>query len=153
MADKEHSTAKKGRLSRYFNVRQWVGTDHLRNPFEFLKKILVTAFVVPPETTEKEDFLELVDKLGLTSEQLRKKKNAFLRLCIVFCILAFLVVVYAVFHVSFGHYRVFFPSIVLSVVCLAFAFRYHFWYMQIKTQRLGCSFQEWCDYVFSGRKK
>lgn len=153
MADKDNIQEKKGRLARYFNVKEWIGIEQLSNPFQFFKKILIQAFEIPPEKNEKEDFSELVEQLGLSPEQLRKKKYAFLRLCIILCLLAMLVVAYAIFHVIAGHYRIFLPSMVLSFVCLAFAFRYHFWFMQIQTKRLGCSFQDWCNYVFEGRKK
>ncbi len=154
MSNKGRLKKAGGKIGRFFNIRQWVGSEQLGEPLHYVKRVVKQAFVIPEQKKdEKEDFSLLVDKLGLTADQIRKKKNAFLRLCILFLFLAVLVIVYAFTHLSFGHYRVFFPSFVLFFVCLSFAFRYHFWYVQIKIQRLGCSFQEWCDYVLPGRKK
>lgn len=153
MAQNADGKKIRGRFSRFFNIKQWIGSENLTTPLPYLKNVINQAFELPAETKEKEDFSKLVEKLGLTEEQIRKKKKAFLRLCTIFIVLACLVMTYAVFHVAAGHYRAFFPTLVLFFVCLAFAFRYHFWYMQIKMQKLGCSFQEWCNYVLPGRKK
>jgi len=61
--------------------------------------------------------------------------------------LAGMVLIYAFYHLWMGHYLPILPSIVLSCVCLAQAFRYHFWYVQLKIGKLGCTFDDWLDYM------
>jgi intracellular multiplication protein IcmV len=43
------------------------------------------------------------------------------------------------------------PTLAISVSVLSQAFRYHFWLFQIKTQKLGCTLNDWFQAHFRGR--
>ncbi len=143
---------KTGRsVKKAFNAADWMGYRHIESSAKFLKQAVDEIFV-PPPPGGTEDFSNAVESLGLTNDELVKKRRSLFRLSVIFVCLGFLVFCYALFHLLELHYRAFFPSLVLSGVCWAFAFRYHFWYFQIRVQRLGCTFHDWLNYIFPGKK-
>ncbi len=139
------------RLGKIINPRAWLGYDRLSESASFIKSQMTSIFNLNPQMDESEDFNEVVGNLGLTPKALQKKKNFFVGLTIFFIALMLLVLGYAFYQWINGHYRAILPSFVLSFLCLALAFRYHFWYFQMKVERLGCTLQEWLDYVLSGK--
>lgn len=138
-------------VRKYFNPANWMGYSHIETSADMIKQTVADIFI-PPESGVEDDFSETVEQLGLSPEILKSKQKALMRLCVFLVFLMLIVLSYSSYQLYQGHYRAFIPSLVLSFVCLAFAFRYHFWYFQIKVQRLGCTFQEWLNYVLSGKK-
>jgi intracellular multiplication protein IcmV len=56
---------------------------------------------------------------------------------------ALLLFAYMTYEIYFGYFLGALLSLVVAFLALALAFRYHFWFFQIKQRRLGCSVSEW----------
>src|SRR3990167_198409 len=139
------------RITKRYSPSAWAGYDQLESTASQLKKTVANIFV-PPLPGIAENFVDVAERMGLTPEALQKKQKALWRLSVFLVLLTLLVATYAVYHLLEAHFRAFFPSIVLSLVCLSFAFHYHFWYFQIKVGHLGCTFHQWWSYMLSGKK-
>ncbi len=50
-------------------------------------------------------------------------------------LIAALIFVYALYHFYAGTFKAAFVSLTVMMVALALAFRYHFWYFQIKSRQ------------------
>lgn len=136
-------------LGRVINPRAWMGYDGIKESGVFIKEETKRIFT-PPEQTIPDDFHDTLQRLGLTPEEVLKKQKTFLRLAILVLSLMLIALGYAVYQLIEGHIRSFIPSIMLAVLCSSFAFRYHFWYFQMKKQKLGCTFSEWLNFVWPG---
>lgn len=130
---------------------QWMGYSGAKGTAYSLMDMAKRLFRESDVNNAPKTVEEVAAELGLTSEALLKKERVFLRLAIWLLGLMVLVLGYAAYQFFEGFYRAMFPTIVLSMVCLAQAFRYHFWYVQLKIGKLGCTFNDWFNYVFSGK--
>lgn len=97
----------------------------------------------------KESFEEALARLNLSEQDIHNRTKEFKRLIAVFLFLFVGLLVYLLYAIyekawiaSLG------TSGILLFVC-AQLFRYHFWLFQIKQQRLGCTFREWCRALFN----
>lgn len=132
---------------------QWMGYSRAKGTAHSLLGMAQRLFRCPDEVNVTSKTIEEVSaELGLTPEALLRKERIFLRLTIWLLVLMVVVWGYAAYQFMEGLYRGVVPSIILSIVCLAQAFRYHFWYVQLKIGKLGCTFDDWFNYVFSGKK-
>jgi intracellular multiplication protein IcmV len=74
---------------------------------------------------------------------LEKREREFRNLVILFgsiFVLGVLYFFYALLHMMWEQ------SVIIFLFCLfisALCFRYHFWYIQVKKRKLGCTFKEW----------
>lgn len=156
MRDEVEKNFKKsgGRLKRWINPSAWMGYQHLKQSADSIRDATQSLFSVP--FAEKEEkFDEAVNRLGVKHSALRRKQRFLLFTVFLLCLLAAVAITYGVYQLMIAHYLSFFPSIILGFLCLAVAFRYHFWYFQMKSEKLGCTFQEWLAFVkncFIGKK-
>jgi intracellular multiplication protein IcmV len=47
------------------------------------------------------------------------------------------------YQLFYGSYQAAIVSFIILWIALVLAFRYHFWYFQIKNRKLGCTVYEW----------
>lgn len=140
---KNKSGSRIGRvLSHIINLRSWFDWDRMKSLTLFLwygaKK-----FFVPQQGTEKESFEAAKKRLHLTDADLLVRQKGLLRVSILMVVFAFLFLLYALYHFYCHSIKGGILSLVVMLVALTLAFRYHFWYFQIKERKLGCSIHEW----------
>jgi len=138
-------------FSRIFNVRAWIDFDRTKS-FTFY---LVNGFkkmFVPQKNEGGETFEEAMSRLNISEKELEDKKSALYRLSLLMCAAAIGIFGYAIYHIIYGSYRAVIISLVVTMIALALAFRYHFWYFQIKERKLGCTMQEWYRKGLLGEK-
>lgn len=131
-----------GVVGRVFNVRSWMDFDRMKSFTLYLTSGFRQMFV-PQEREVEETFEEAMARLNLSEQDLQSKQTALYRLCLLMCGAALLVFAYAVYHLFYGGYRATIISLAIMLIALALAFRYHFWYFQIRERKLGCTFREW----------
>jgi len=143
-----------GVLKRVFNVRQWSDYDRLKAFTQYLGTGIKKMFIPHQETLKdsKNTFTQMSLKMNLTEQDLLARSNGLYRLSILMCILALGILGYGGYQVYQGHYKSFLISMVVSLIGLVLAFRYHFWYFQIKERKLGCTFKEWYKQGLLGKK-
>lgn len=150
---KERFNKLKQGVQKRINPRAWSGYDYIKDSTSSaLQGARRLFFPSPMESGYSYTFDEAVELYNVTPEKLRKKCLGFLRLTVLAIFLSILMFIYAITELIFGHFLSFFPSFVVSLLCLAIAFKYHFWYFQIKTKKLGCSVHEWLEYILPSKK-
>lgn len=140
-------------IKRVFNVRQWSDYDRLK-AFTLFLGDGIKKMVVPRKTDIKdtgETFSEALAEMHLSEDDLLARKKGLYRLSILMCTIFLLVFSYAIYHLVYSNYKAAIVSLVISMISLVLAFRYHFWYFQIKERKLGCSVQEWYHYGLLGK--
>jgi len=134
-----------GLLKSVFNVRSWIDYDRLKSFTTYLGTGIKKMFV--PEPIDVVDtstsFKEMVTSLNLSEQDLADRARGLYRLSIIMGVIAGAMFVYAIWHMVFGNWKATIVSLVVSCLGLVLAFRYHFWYFQIKERKLGCTLREW----------
>ncbi len=136
----------------FVNVAGWVG---FRTLVGTTSDLVTKAkfYTIPQKSTVKESFAEAKARFNLSDEQLREKGQDFLRVAIVCAMIAAFIFFYAIYLLFSGALGSFVLACVVSCLALATAFRYHFWFFQIKHKKLGCTLQDWLNGTIRGSKK
>ncbi len=88
---------------------------------------------------------EHVTDLGLDAEHIAGATKAFKRLLMIFLSIGALVLLYSLYKFVEGSVAGGLVALAVVAICLAQAFKYHFWLYQIRIDRLGCTWREWLD--------
>lgn len=152
MNDKKESRI--GRIfKRILNIRAWIDYDRVKSITMYLIDGLKKLFIPSSEKGKKESFEVAVKKLHLNEQQLIDKKKALIRLTYLMCFLALTIFLYAIYQSVYGSWKAVIVSFVITWLALILAFRYHFWYYQIKERKLGCTLKEWYRQGLIGKRK
>ncbi len=151
MAKKDSQTGRL--LKTIFNPKVWMDYEQVKNSTEYLGSGISKLFSLKGKVRSTESFEETMQRLGLDEAHIESQKKSLFRLSILMVSLAILVLAYAVDHLISGSLHSAGATIVIFFVALALAFRYHFWYYQLKARRLGCSIKEWFTCGVLGVKK
>lgn len=143
---------KKGVIKSLFNFRAWSDFDRIADQSRKLADSVDDVFH-PSSEGRKEDFEQAKRRLNLTEQDIEHRKSIFFRLAILMMILFFPVLGYALNLFMQGHWHSGILGVVVSMIPLVLAFRYHFWYYQLKQRKLGISFQEWLHHGLLGEKR
>ncbi|MCC5791854.1 MAG: type IVB secretion system protein IcmV [Legionellaceae bacterium] len=132
-------------LKQIFNVRYWSDFDRIKAFWHYMVRAFKKLFVPPTEPRQgsMESFEEAIKKMHMSQADLDVRQRALKRLSILMLTFAILIFGYSFYHLFWGAWPGFYLSLVVSFLALVLAFRYHFWYYQIKSRKLGCSFAEW----------
>lgn len=138
-------------FQQIFNIRLWFDWERMKAFTQYLLQGCKT-FLVPQKAQVTESFEEAMARLGLTDSDLLARQKGLLRLSLLTLGFAILLLGYAIYHVFYGSLLAVMLSVVLMCVTLVLAFRYHFWYFQIKKRKLGCTIREWFKQGLMGGK-
>lgn len=140
---KKRSGSRIGRVfSRIFNIRTWFDWERIK----ILTLALYNdakAMFIPQKNKKDESFESAVTKLKISDIELLAKQKALYRLSLVMTLAACLILVYTGYQLFYGSFKAVIVSLVVMMLALVLAFRYHFWYFQIKSRKLGCTLYEW----------
>ena len=138
---------KRGRLKRIaasvINVRAWSSYDNHKDMTKGFKELSRKVFLPEKKPGYSEEFEVAMQRLNLSEADIAQKKHRFLYLSIGLLLLAFIVFAYAIYHLINQNWLALPVSLVLTGLPLVLAFRYHFWYFQLKQRKLGCTLGEW----------
>ncbi|QBS12566.1 type IVB secretion system protein IcmV [Legionella geestiana] len=132
-------------------MRGWLDFDRMKSITLYLGQVFARLFI-PQKKQEGEGFEATVARLGLTESDLDTRRKSLYRLSLFMVALAMLIFIYSVYHFVYGSYTAACLSLVIMLVALALAFRYHFWYFQIRERKLGCTLGEWYREGLRGQK-
>lgn len=133
----------------FFNPSGWVGYSLLKSQIQSTFDFMSNAFT-PAEAARKETFEQAMERLNLTEDYLKKTRTRYLIVAVVFLVLALGTVVAGIdLLIHHGTFAGFVLAIPTATLFFVNAFRYHFWAFQIKKRKLGCTFQEWAENIFS----
>jgi hypothetical protein len=95
------------------------------------------------------DSFDDLSKLGITEEKLQKAKKTCYKMSIFSLIIGIFLILYLTLCIIKMYYMSCIIIFLLAMVLFGLAFRYHFWYMQVTKRRLGCTFGDWVNFLFS----
>lgn len=129
-------------IKNAFNFRKWSDWDRTQASMQFLERSF-KRFFVPQSQVANETFEEACTRLHLSEVDIEKKKGSLWRMTILMLTVGALLLCYGIYQLIFGSYLGLCLSLLVVVISIVMAFRYHFWYFQMKEHKLGCSFNEW----------
>ena len=138
-------------ITRIFNVRSWLDFDRLKAFTLYLVNGFKQMFI-PQKKEAKESFEQALNRLNIDEKDLDEKKKSLYRLSLLMCSSAAVIFIYMSYQMVFGGIKAVILSFILMLIALVLAFKYHFWYFQIKERKLGCSIAEWYKQGFMGEK-
>lgn len=138
-------------FSRIFKLRAWFDWDRIKS-FTIALKNGIKLLFVKQEATKTESFESAVSRMKLSDTELTAKQKALFRLSLLMLGMFVLIFGYGIYQLCYGTFKAFIVSLVVSVVAATLAFRYHFWFYQLKHRKLGCTFQEWFRQGLLGEK-
>lgn len=146
-----------GRIGGIFipfrNIKKLVGWNQFKESTQNIGESAVNIFNIKKKTeVVKETYEQAVKRLNLSQEDIEKRKGNFFKTAILYLVIAAILFVYALNLLFSGMFLATLIALVLIVMAVALAYREHFWYTQMKQQRLGLSFKEWFGYTFKRSK-
>lgn len=135
-------------FKRIFNFRAWIDFDRMRAFTIYLltgaKKMLVPkAAPLGNEILSRKAFQEQMLRFNLTEDEIISREKGLYRLSLLMILFAFCLCIYFIYQLIYGSILAIIVTFILIFVALVMAFRYHFWYYQIKQRKLGCTIKEW----------
>ncbi len=148
---KNNSSRTKQLINAILNVRYWIDWDRMKDYSAYLGQG-IKNMLVPQQKKATESFDEAQQRLNLSEVDLLNKQQSLWRLSLLMLVTAAILLGYAVYQLLLIHLVAFIISLVVTMIALVLAFRYHFWYFQIKRRTLGCSINQWFNEGLKGGK-
>ena len=150
---KNNSSSRFGMfLRKVFNSRLWSDWSRMKTFTTYIVNG-VKQFFVLQKAKKTESFENAKKRLNLTDKDLLARQNGLLRVSLVMVAFAILMLIYSLYLLFALHVMSSLLSLVVMSLALILAFRYHFWYFQIKSRKLGCSIHEWYRQGLLGDKQ
>lgn len=139
-------------LKSFVNFPAWMGASHLKRTAVDIGKMSKELFTVQPVSVREETFEEAVQRFRLTDADLAQRQRVFARLTALYLAIFFCLGIYA-FYLWYRHdFLSVLMTFVLMMVTASFAFKEHFWYVQMRQKRLGLTPKEWFLFTVGKRK-
>lgn len=149
---KHHAPRSRQAVKRFFDFSAWFDARGLKDNTTYLIENIKRMFIISPPG-EKRRVEEVAKEAGLSKSEVVKRARGLWWMSVMMVLVACCVFAYTIYHVIHLNYLAISVSAVLTLLSLGFAFRYHFWYYQIKRGEFGCTFNEWFKHGFLGAKK
>lgn len=152
---------KKGVIRSFFgsifNVREWVSYDEISYNGKWILESLKLLFSKPKKLNQQElneTFSDAATRLQLSEEDIASRTKHFLMTSVLYFAIAVLLFAYEIYLIFVGAP---FLSLIMNLALIAlmtsYAYRENFWYMQMKKRKLGCTFDEWRNYILGRTQK
>lgn len=161
--DVANAAKKKGVIKGFFgslvDVRKWTDFDDIKSNARFIASSY--RDLLPKKNQDgagegskvAQTFDETVRLLQWSEEDIKEKTKYFFRYFIIYLISAIGLFFYTVYLLNVSNKTLaIFASLILAMVMLVYAWREHFWYMQMRQRKLGCTLSDWVSFVFKRAK-
>lgn len=136
-------------IRRFFDVPTWIGAGQLTDGARAIKSMVKESLSASYGTSENpQTFDEAVVQYGYSDEFLEARQRFLLTTALIYLFCSALLISYAVYLFMLNAYLNGITTSCVSLILVAFAFRSHFWYTQIKQRTLGLSFSDWFYSLF-----
>lgn len=137
-------------IKSMFDVKRWVAWDDVKSTSKGVWKLGKDLFE-PQVAEHHETFDEAVQRMQMTEKDILERKTGFLRLALIYLVMALALFIYTVYIFISGHFFTSILCLTLTVLILVYAYKEHFWYTQIKHRKFGLKFKEWLRFTL-GKK-
>ncbi len=134
------------------SIRQMVGVREISNAATAINDVAL-RLVGGKEPKNPTTFADAVARLQLTEAEIDEKAQSLFRMAMFFLAFAVGMFAYAMYLFWQSSPHGAFAATGISLVIFAMAFRYHFWFFQVKHRKLGCTFKEWWNSSVDGSKQ
>lgn len=124
------------------DFRPWLGTQTIHRDSKQIGDAIKTLYQ-SRKPKNRETFEEAYRRMGLTEATLHERKTTFLRFARFFVLCAAITFAYTIFLCMQHSWHAVFLSLVITLFLFSMSFRYHFWWYQMTSRKLGCSLTEW----------
>jgi len=140
-------------VSSLFNVRRWVAWDEVKGHGKLIISLFKGVTKLPhKEDAKDETFDQMVNRLGLTEEDIKQNMRIRLRAVLIYLALALGLIIYMIYMIINNHWMAGFFCILLTALLLAYAFRDHIWYTEMKHRKFHCTVKEWIRFTLKDLK-
>ena len=158
----KHMSKTRKLLGSLFRIRSWIDLDRIRTISTSLFTGAIKLFTPPkhtpvadeklPPAEQVEDFKRVASQYHLDNKALNK--TAFSLLYWSYCMILFAVLLMALFiyYLIAGSFKACLLTFIGVGLAVILAFRYHFFYYQVKQRKLGCTVKELFQVELMGRK-
>ncbi|MCL5261663.1 MAG: type IVB secretion system protein IcmV [Gammaproteobacteria bacterium] len=144
----QEKARKRGFFKSFVDVRRWVFYDEIINNAKIIVNLGKSVLLLDKKPTTTETFAEAVERFQLSENDLVLKEKHFFQFTLSYLIIGFLLLCYATYLLLFvDALMVGSAVIIMALLMFVYAYREHFWFMQIRKRKLGCSFKEWVRFV------
>lgn len=146
---KKKSGSRTGRfIGRRLNVKAWVDLDRIAAGKRYVtdlysRFISVNKKEAAPSVDKLESFDEAKVRLNLTDKDLLVRQKSLFRLAALMVVCSIGIFLYMIYNLIQAYYLAALLTLIVCMLSLVLAFRYHFWYFQIKQHKLGCTVSQW----------
>lgn len=141
-----------GKLVKPFvNFPSWMGWKQISTTGSTIKDT-AKDLLRTPKAKREETFAQAIERLHLTEADIQARMRTFKQLIIFYALIALGLFIYTIYLLIGSHVAAALLSFVLTFLALAFTFRQHFWYFQMKHRKLGCTIKEWFKGTLGGVK-
>jgi len=133
----------------FFNPSGWINFDAILQNNRIILGTLRGVFKAP-EPRREESFQQALERLGIKETEADQIAARYYRWAVLFLVLSIVALLYTA-YLFFRHTT--FTGLLLGLAATALllsqAFQYHFWSFQIRCRKLGATYKEWKQYLFS----
>lgn len=138
----------KGFFKMFVDVKSWLSYDEVSSNTRSTLNLFRRLFRMDAkQNMRQETYEEAVVRLGLTEEQIISRKRTFLHSSMVYAVFALGFFVYFIYLIIHARILATCFSFILTALMAIFAYREHFWYMQMHKKKLGCNFRDWVGFI------
>lgn len=152
---KEAPKKKKGVIrsffGSFFNVKAWIAYDEIAYNGKWILDTFKLLFSKPKKLTREElneTFADAAARMELSEEDIKYRTKQFLLMTILYAAIAFILFGYEIYLLIAGAP---FLSLIMNLALIAlmgaYAYRESFWYMQMQKRKLGCTYEEWREFM------
>lgn len=134
----------------FIDYRYWMSWDEHKTTWENLSELVKDTFLPPVLPEREESFEAAVARMELSERALQTRMRQCLGFASFFFFAGVCSLIYTAYLLFSKEFAVSFLGIGVTSLFFAYAFRYHFWYFQIKNRRLGCTFKDWWQSKIKG---
>ena len=128
------------------------GYNELKNNTGYVKNTVKSFLAVGGMGSTGERYDKFED-MPFSEKQIQATYQSLKKLAITYMTVVCLAVLYLLYNLVNHNYLTALLSVCFAMACLSMAYRYHFWMMQIKKRKLGCTFHEYLDFLLRRKEQ
>ena len=137
---------------RFLNPSAWMGKEQIVNTGKAIKDNAKDIFTVKDNAVVQESFADAMLRLNMSEQDVLNRQYSLKKLYIIFAMLSLSIFGYFIYNLINFYWIASLMSLGLAAALLGFAFKYHFWYFQLRERRLGCTLEEWWHVGILGKR-